>query len=134
MQINPYVSFNGNCAEAVALYEKAFKIKAKVIQYKDAPKEVSRLAPENFIYHAQLRINDDIIVLQDVLPQYATQIGNNVMITLYVDEYDTVTAREIFRVLKEDGEIEGKAEQCLWTKCIGRLTDRFGVSWNICKC
>jgi len=37
MKISPYVSFNGNCAEAVAFYEKAFNVKAEVMRYSDAP-------------------------------------------------------------------------------------------------
>ena len=39
MRICPYVSFNGNCAEAVAFYEKAFNVKANVMRYNDAPPE-----------------------------------------------------------------------------------------------
>ncbi|MCL2864252.1 MAG: VOC family protein [Lachnospiraceae bacterium] len=132
MQVSPYLFFNGNCAEAVALYERAFKTKAKVIRYKDAPARISSLAPERFIYHAQIRIHDDTIMLQDVLPKYATSVGNNVMITLRVDEYDRNTALEVFRILSEGSDSVGEMGGSAWAKCIGILKDRFGVSWNIC--
>ncbi|MCL2864179.1 MAG: VOC family protein [Lachnospiraceae bacterium] len=134
MQISPYLSFNGNCAEAVALYEKAFKTKAKVIRYKDAPAEVSDLAPADFVYHAQIRVFDDTIILQDVLPKYSTYAGDNVMITLCVDEYDKNVAQEVFHVLKEGNEAAEESMRGSWIKCIGLLTDRFGIRWNICAC
>ena len=30
MKLNPYLCFNGSCADAIALYEKAFNVKADV--------------------------------------------------------------------------------------------------------
>ena len=29
MKVSPYLSFNGNCAEAAAFYEEAFNVKAE---------------------------------------------------------------------------------------------------------
>jgi PhnB protein len=37
MKIKPYLHFNGNCAEAIEFYEKAFGVKAHVLRYIDTP-------------------------------------------------------------------------------------------------
>jgi PhnB protein len=132
MKISPYVSFNGNCAEAVAFYEKAFGVKAEVMRYGEAPLEDGDQAPEearNLIMHAQFEICGEMIMLCDMLPNTPARVGDNIAIMAEFDNADT--AKSAFEALKEGGEVRMELQETFWSKCFGSLTDQFGVSWNI---
>lgn len=132
MRIIPYISFNGNCSEAVAFYEKVFNVKAQIRLYKDAPPDsgipMSEIN-EKFVLHAQFEIDGKVIMLSDTLTENPIRFGENVAITL---EFDNVeTAKAAFNALKEGGEVSMELEETFWSKCFGSLTDKFGIGWNI---
>ena len=132
MKISPYISFGGNCAEAVAFYEKVFNVKANIVRYKDAPPESGYQAPagtENFVMHAQLEIGSEAIMFSDMPPEYPVTVGNNITITVEFDDTDTATAA--FDILKAGGQVAMELGETFWSKCFGTLTDKFGINWNI---
>ena len=132
MRICPYVSFNGNCAEAVAFYEKAFNVNAEIMPYKDAPPENGYQPPEgteNLVMHAQFEINGEIIMLCDMPPESPAKIGDNIAIMAEFDGADA--AKSAFNALKEGGEISMELQETFWSKCFGSLTDKYGITWYI---
>lgn len=132
MKIIPYVSFNGECAEAVAFYEKVFNVEAQVQRYKDAPKDGGFPIPEgaeNFIMHAQFELGSAVLMLSDTLPDGPVKVGEN--ISLYLELEDVETAKVMFDSLKEGGEVSMELEETFFSKYFGSLTDKFGIVWNI---
>lgn len=132
MRISPYLSFNGNCAEAVAFYEKAFNVKAEIMRYKDAPPEDGYQLPEgteNLVMHAQFEIDGAMIMLCDLPPQTPVKVGENIAIMAEFDSADQ--AKAAFEALKDGGEVSMEIQETFWSKCFGSLTDKFGISWNI---
>ena len=132
MRINPYVSFNGNCEEAVRFYEKAFKAKAEIMRYKDAPPDNEYEAPagtENLIMHAQFEIGGEIMMFCDTPPDYPVQAGNNIGILIEFDSAEA--AKAVFDMLKEGGEVTMELQETFWSKYFGSLTDKFGIYWHI---
>jgi len=132
MRICPYISFSGNCEEAVAFYEKAFNVKAEIMRYKDVPPENDYETPagaENLIMHAQFEAGGAIIMFCDTPPEYPVNIGNNIAIMAEFDNADM--AIKAFDVLKEGAEIGMELQETFWSKCFGSLTDKFGINWNI---
>ena len=133
MKINPYLNFNGNCAEAIELYEKAFRFKANVMRYSDAPpSEGYQLAPgtENFVMHACLTNRHDYTVyLADVTPDMPSTFGNGMSISMELDSEDAV--KSAFEILKEGGKVTMELQQTFWSKYFGSLEDKFGVNWML---
>jgi len=132
MRISPYVSFNGNCAEAIAFYEKAFNVKAQIVRYKDAPADVGYQTPEgteNHVMHAQFELDGAVVMLCDMPPGYPAKIGNNIGIMAEFDNVGSATAA--FNALKEGGAVDMELQETFWSKCFGALTDKFGIHWNI---
>ena len=119
MQVNPYILFNGNCAEAVALYEKAFNVKAEI--------EVDN----NLVGHAEFKIGSDVIMLCD--SQEAVKIGDNIMISIRFDENEKSLAKEAFDILKAEGNVIMELGETEWSKCFGLTFDKFGIQWNMCQ-
>lgn len=121
--ITPYLYFNGNCTEAIALYEKAFDVKAEVWQNEEADN----------IEHAHFEIGTSTICLCDA--QQAVKTGDNIMLAIEFDaenEHELIRAKLAFDTLKENGEVIMKLEENTWNKCFGILTDQFGIKWQMC--
>jgi len=132
MRICPYVSFNGNCAEVIALYEKAFGVKADISRYKDAPPENGYKpaeGTENLIMHAGLEVGGAMLMLCDMPPESPVKIGGNIAIMVEFD--DAGKAKSAFEILKDGSKIIMELQETFWSKCFGSLTDKFGVTWNI---
>jgi PhnB protein len=133
MKITPYLSFNGNAAEAIALYEKAFGVKAQVMKYSDAPPSEGYNPPagtENHVMHACLTNREDYTVyICDVPPSDPVAFGSGNSIHIAFDSEDKV--KSAFAVLKEGGEVTMELQQTFWNKLFGSLVDKFGVCWMI---
>ncbi|MDR0272768.1 MAG: VOC family protein [Clostridiales bacterium] len=132
MRICPYISFNGNCNEAVAFYENAFNVKAEISRYKDAPPGNGYAPPaetENYIMHAQFEVDGAMIMLCDMPPDSPAKIGDNIAIMAEFDSEEK--AKAAFNVLKDGGNVSMEIQETFWSKCFGSLTDKFGINWNI---
>jgi len=132
VRICPYITFSGNCADAVAFYEKAFQVKADIIRYKDAPPNSGYEMPEgteDLIMHAQFELNGAIIMFCDMPPEFPVAIGENITVMAEFDDADS--ARAAFCTLKEGGEIRMEIQVTFWSECFGSLIDKFGIHWNI---
>ena len=132
MKISPYISFSGNCEEAVRFYEKAFNVKGDIVRYKDAPPDNGYVTPagtENLVMHARFELGSDIVMLCDTPPEYPVKTGDNIAIMAEFDSADA--AKAAFEGLKEGGEVSMELQETFWSKCFGSLTDKFGINWNI---
>ena len=132
MRICPYISFTGNCEEAVRFYEKAFNVKAEIMRYKDAPPDNGQETPagtENLVMHAQFELGGEMLMFCDTPPDYPVKAGDNIAIMAEFD--DAATAKKAFEALKEGGEVGMELQETFWSKCFGSLTDKFGLNWNI---
>lgn len=133
VKIVPYLNFNGNCAQAIELYEKAFKVKAQVMRYSDAPPtEGYELEPgtENHVMHACLTNRVDYTVfMADMPPSMPTTFGNGMSISMELDTAEDV--KYAFDTLKENGKVTMELQKTFWSSMFGSLEDRFGVNWLI---
>lgn len=130
MQMNPYLTFNGNC-------EAAFKFYAKVLGGKIErmiPHEGTPAAEEvptgwrNKILHARLAVGDKVLMGSDAPPdRYEGSKGFSV--TLGID--DPVDAERIFHALAESGTVQMPIQETFWAIRFGMLVDRFGIPWMI---
>ncbi|MDR2543491.1 MAG: VOC family protein [Treponema sp.] len=132
MKISPYISFNGNCEEVVAFYEKVFNVKAEIVRYKDAPKDGEyqvQEGTENLVMHSQFNIGSETIMLCDMPLEHPVNNGNSIAIMAEFDNIDS--AKTAFEALKVGGVVSMDLQETFWSKCFGSLTDKFGIIWNI---
>ena len=132
MKTSPYLVFNGNCLEAIKLYEKAFKTKANYFQYKDTPPSEDypiKAGTEEYIMHAVLPIGGEAIYLSDTTPDQPAVFGNSVFPCVELDSPEAVV--EAFEALKEGGKVFCAAQETFWSKCYAELEDKFGIKWSI---
>ncbi len=128
MEINPYLTFNGNCREALETYAHLFGGEIIAMQtFGDSPMGAEMPdAAKGLVMHAQLKIGDRVIMASDD-PQ-----GGEVKITGFQMQtgFDNVAeAKEAFDALAKGGEVTMPFDKTFWAAGFGMLRDRFGVPW-----
>lgn len=133
MKINPYLNFNGNCAEAFQLYAKVLGGKnLSIMTFRDLPPNESMPPiPEeqkDWVMHARFMVGDVTIMGSDAPGgRYNTPAGYAVNIGVDTPE----EAERVFKALSEGGAIGMPIAETFWAKRFGMVTDRFGVHWMV---
>jgi PhnB protein len=132
MAIQVYLNFNGNCREAVEFYAQVFGTgKPKMMTYGETPPNPEFPLPEeakNLIMHTQLNISGSNVMFADVFPGTPFIAGNNINLAVISKNIDEIKAS--FHKLKEGGIVSVDLQETFWSKCYGKLTDKFGTEWQ----
>lgn len=130
MQVNPYLLFNGNCAEAFKFYEETL---GGTILF-SAPFKGSpgcENFPEEFgdkIMHISMKIGDTTLMASDAPPgQYSQPQGISVSLSLQ----DAAKGEQIFNALSENGTVQMPYQATFWAAGFGMCVDRFGIPWMV---
>lgn len=127
-QLNPYLSFNGDAAKAIAHYERALGARTEnVVRYGDV--QGMTVAPEHRgrVMHALLRVGDGVIMVSDSMPESPVAFQGNVEVSLQFDDLGDMTKR--FEALAAGGKVTSPLQDAFWGATFGALTDPFGVRW-----
>ena len=130
MQLNPYLTFNGQCEEAFKFYEKCLggKIEA-MFTHEGTPAE--QHVPSEWrkkIMHARLTVGDQVMMGSDAPPgRYEEPKGFSVSVQIK----DPAEAERIFQALAENGKVQMPIQQTFWAARFGMLMDQFGIPWMI---
>jgi PhnB protein len=129
MQINPYLSFNGQCEAAFEFYARCFGgTLGEIFRYAGSP--MAAQAPpgwEHKVMHGSVTIGGTTLMGADVADFYEVPKG----FSLSVHIKNTNDAERIFRELSEGGNVMMPLEKTFWAERFGMVVDRFGVPWMI---
>lgn len=133
MAVNLYLTFNGNCRDAVTFYSEVFKTeKPQIMSFGDAPPHPEFPIPEeakNLVMHTELKINGSRIMFSDTFPGTPFVAGNNISLVFISKNMDEIKSR--FNQLKAGGSVDMDLQETFWSKCYGSLTDKFGIKWQL---
>jgi PhnB protein len=130
MQMNPYLSFDGQCEAAFRLYEQCLggQIGA-IFRYGGSP--MADQVPADWqdkVMHGSLTVGDQLLMGGDVAPDgYEAPKGFSLSLQLK----STTEAERIFRELSEKGRVVMPLEKTFWAERFGMVVDRFGIPWLI---
>jgi PhnB protein len=130
MQINPYLTFKGQCEAAFKFYEQCLggKIEA-MITHAGTPAEAHVPAEwRNKVLHARLTVGDNVLMGSDAPPDRYEQ-PKGFSVTLGID--NLADAERIFNALAENGTVKMPLQQTFWAARFGMLVDRFGIQWMV---
>jgi PhnB protein len=108
-----------DAARAIDFYKKAFNAQ-----------EIMRMpSPDGKISHAELRIGDSIIFLNDEMgPMTGAATGTpRIYLFLYVEDAD----KTFDSAVKAGAKVEMPLENQFWGDRYGKLTDPFGHEWGV---
>lgn len=128
----PYLSFNGNCEEAVHFYQSILGGEAQILHFKDAPPNPKFPVQDHLkdlVLHAELRKDGHIIRFSDTFPGIPFIQGNTISFSL---EFDTPEeTKNVFEALSSDGQVEMELQQTFFSPLYGKFTDKYGIHWQV---
>lgn len=126
--VNPYLTFAGNCREAMTFYKEALNGDLQLLPFEGSPVEVP-YSYKNNIMHATLRFGDAVIMASDSMPDQEVSHGNGVHISISVN--DPEKAKQFFNNLSKGGKVVMPFDKTFWDALFGMCIDKFGVSWMV---
>jgi PhnB protein len=130
MQMNPYLSFKGDCEAAFKFYEQCLGGQPGAI-FRYAGSTLADQVPADWsdkVMHGSLTIGDQTLMGGDVAPdQYEEPKGFSLSLQIESE----ADAEHIFHELAEGGKVVMPLEKTFWAARFGMLVDRFGIPWMI---
>jgi PhnB protein len=130
-QLDSYLFFDGNCAEAMRFYERTLGGKLEVLMTHAQSPVASATAPASAdrIMHARLVIDGRALMASDAMVGQSYEGMKNFSLSLV---YATAAeAKRVFEVLAEGGKITMPMQKTFWADAFGMLVDRFGTPWMV---
>jgi PhnB protein len=130
MNLNPHLTFNGECEAAFRFYEKNLGGKNTLMMtYGDSP--LAGQAPPGWgekILHATLSLGEQRLTGADAPPEhYQKPQGFSVLLQVS----SAAEADRIFSVLKEGGTVQMPLQETFWAVRFGMVVDQFGTPWIV---
>jgi len=130
MQMNPYLSFKGDCEAAFKRYEQCLGAQLGPM-FRYAGTSLAEQVPPEWaqkIMHASLTVGGQLLMGADVAPdRYEAPQGFSLSLQI-----ETAAAAErIFHDLATDGKVVMPLEKTFWALRFGVVVDRFGIPWSI---
>lgn len=130
MQLNPYLTFDGQCEAAFRFYEQALGGRVvAMMTYADTP--MAEQTPPDMrgrIVHARLAVGDAVLMGSDA-PSERREKMQGFSVTLNIDA--PAEAERVFQALAAGGTITMPIQETFWAHRFGMLVDRFGTPWMI---
>lgn len=130
MKLNSYLTFGGNCEEAMNFYKAALGGEfVSVNHFKDGPADMG--VPDHLkdkVMHMTLQFGDNTLMASDDMMGGAPAAGN-IALSLNFDNTDTVDG--LFEKLSAGGTVIMPLENTFWGSRFGMFTDQFGVKWML---
>jgi PhnB protein len=126
--INSYLTFNGNCREAMKFYQKCLGGELVFQTIGESP--LSEKMPKKMkdcILHATLTNGSLVLMGSDMVGENGLIKGNAVSLTLNCGSEKEI--RSCYKKLSAGGKPTHPLEDSFWGALFGGLTDKYGNHW-----
>lgn len=130
MQINPYLSFNGQCEAAFKFYEKCLngKVIFKMTNGESPMAEQAGPDQKDKIMHITMQVGDRVLQGADAPPQYYSKPEG---FSVCLDIKEPAEAERVFNALAEKADIKMPIQETFWAQRFGMLVDQFSIPWMV---
>ncbi len=129
MQLQAYLTFNGNCEEALNFYKDALDGEiVGIMRFGDSPVEVGD-DDKKRIMNASFKFGDNTFMASDTMPGQDGPTTSNIAMALVTTDLEATD--RTFSALAEGGKITMPLDNTFWNARFGMLTDKFGIEWMI---
>lgn len=134
MNLRPFLTFKGNCAEAIEHYKKAFNIECdRVLNYGSIPQNPANPMNipdemKNWIAQATLNFGDNFIRMSDTMQDINCDSTEFMSIAV---ECTQEQAKNSYETLLDGGRIVIPMGPTFFSPCYFSVVDKFGVKWEI---
>jgi PhnB protein len=130
-QLDAYLVFDGNCADAMRFYERTLGGKLEALMTHAESPMAAQASPGNAdrIMHSRLVIDGRSLMASDSMAGQPYEGMKGFSLTLI---YPTAgDAQRVFDALAQGGRVTMPLQKTFWAKAFGMLVDRFGTLWMI---
>ena len=135
-QLNPYLTFDGNCREAMTFYQECLGGELSIQSVGEtAVSNDFAAGDQNKVMHAYLGSNGVVLMGSDRMdmgesaPAAKLVQGNTVTLCLNCSSEDEI--KTFFSKLSSGGKVTHQLENTFWGAVFGQLTDKFGMDWML---
>lgn len=129
-QINAYLTFDGNCAEAMNFYKDCLGGELVLTKVGDSPlAEQCGSDMENKIMHAHLSHGAIVLMASDKIMPGDFIRGNSCSLALQCSSEEEINT--FFNQLSTGAVIIEPLKQQFWGAIFGMFNDKFGVTWML---
>nr|WP_298682497.1 VOC family protein [uncultured Dongia sp.] len=130
MKINPYLTFNGDCKQAMEFYAKCLRTQvAMMMSYADTPMAADTPAGiRGRIAHARIVLGDQVLMASDAYTDEHVET-KGMTVSLVVDA--PAEADRLFEALSAGGKVTMPIAETFWAQRFGMLQDKFGIPWMV---
>jgi PhnB protein len=127
-----YLSFDGNCAEAMRFYERALRGKLEIMMTNGESPMAEHFPPATHgrMVHARLALPDGGLLMAGDCPGHIPYEGIKGL-SLTLNYTSVAEAERAFAALAEGGSVTMPMQPAFWAKTWGMLVDRFGTPWIV---
>jgi PhnB protein len=127
-RLNPYLSFNNNCREAMTFYNDCLGGELALQKVSEMPSMASQMPPEfgDRILHSVLTSGDIVIMASDLNREQPNE-GNTVHLCINCDSDEQLNT--FFSKLSAGGKVTEPIANMPWGATYGALTDKYGKHW-----
>jgi len=128
--INPYLNFNGNCAEAFRFYADVLGGKdLRIMKFRDTPMAGQAAEKEkDMVAHARFSAGQTMIMGSDAAGGHFNK-PQGYAININVDTPEE--AERVFAALSQGGNVGMPMAETFWARRFGMVNDRFGTHWMV---
>ncbi|HEY4154574.1 MAG TPA: VOC family protein [Puia sp.] len=127
----PYLSFDGNCEEALNFYKGILNGRIEVMNRYNNPAMNAPEEYKNKILHARFYFGNQTLFASDVMPGKSGNPLPSGNIALSLGLTDDVLAEKIFDQLAAGGKIGIPFKKQFWGDWHGNLVDQYGIRWMV---
>jgi PhnB protein len=132
MNVQPYLSFEGRCEEAIDFYKSTVGAKVEMMmRFKEAPADQqAMISPESKdkVMHAALKIGEATVMASD---GYCTGKASFSGVSLALTADSPAEADKLFNALSKDGQVTMPLTETYFANRFGTCSDKFGVTWMV---
>jgi len=133
MQIEPYITFNGNCEQALEFYAQCLGGTVRFLQrYGGSPMDNADLPAEmkDKVLHSVFEADGTTFMGSDAMAGQPFKGYGGISMSLNVPQ-DLARAKRVFEALAVGGQVQMPFAKTFWAEGFGMLTDKFGVPWMV---
>ncbi len=128
MQINAYLTFNGNCKEAMIFYQQCLGGELRFQTIGESP--LSGEMPKQMkscIVHSILTKGDLVLMASDIIGKKGLVKGNAVCLSLHCNSVQQI--KNCYGKLSTGGKANHQLNDSFYGALFGDLTDKYGNKW-----
>jgi len=127
-EINSYLTFNGNCREAMTFYKECLGGELVLQTIGESPlADKMPVQMKECILHSTLTKEGIVLMASDMVSEKGLVKGNSVSLMLNCSSEEEI--KTFYSRLTDGGQATHPLENTFWGALFGDLTDKYGNHW-----